>query len=100
MKKRALAALLLCLCFLTLSGCWQEDLSEPESLTPMQSFEEEAEAEEEHAIIPEVFFPSLRSRANSGSHHLYGRYAANHQFPALRGNVPPKPSTGAGSLSL
>lgn len=55
MKKRALAALLLCLCFLMLSGCWQEDLSEPESLTPMQSFEEEAEAEEEHAIIPEVF---------------------------------------------
>lgn len=56
MKRRALAAmLLLCLCSLTLSGCWQEDLSEQESLTPIQSFEEESEAEEEHAIIPEVF---------------------------------------------
>ena len=32
MKRRALAAmLLLCLCSLTLSGCWQEDLSEQES---------------------------------------------------------------------
>lgn len=56
MKRRALAAmLLLCLCSLTLSGCWQEDLPEQESLTPIQSFEEESEAEEEHAIIPEVF---------------------------------------------
>jgi peptide/nickel transport system substrate-binding protein len=49
------------------------------------------EAEEEHAIIPEYFpFPNAPGKLWHPITCTDGM-PANHQFPALRGNVPPEP---------